>query len=149
MIEAFFCSVKCEFASYICEKELFATIKMKSYLPHFRTQFVAAMSCCRAETLSTLTSCQRSKNLGMNLPPGLPCRFPQSPGSCDPCGNSFNMAEVLEVLVTCPVTIILNFYVLDKETKQKVQVHKEKNQRRMKMLVPRNRIKKLERITEN
>ena len=85
----------------------------------------------------------------MNLSPGLPCRFPQSPGSC---GNSFNMAEgseVLEVLeVICPVTIILNFYVLDKETNQKVQAHKEKNQRRMKMLVPRNRVKKLEEITE-
>ena len=37
------------------------------------------------------------------------------------------MAEVSEVLeVTFPVTIILSFYVLDKETKQKVQVHKEK-----------------------
>ena len=32
------------------------------------------------------------------------------------------MAEVSEVLeVTFPVTILLNFYVLDKETKQKVQ----------------------------
>ena len=42
------------------------------------------------------------------------------------------MAEDSEVLeVTCPVTIVLNFYVLDKETNQKpgVQVHKEKNQR--------------------
>ena len=58
-------------------------------------------------------------------------------------------SEVLEVLeVICPVTIILNFYVLDKETNQKVQAHKEKNQRRMKMLVPRNRVKKLEEITE-
>ena len=28
--------------------------------------------------------------------------------------------------VTFPVTIIRNFYVLDKETKQTVQVHKEK-----------------------
>ena len=55
-------------------------------------------------------------------------------------------SEVLEV--TCPVTIILNFYVLDKEINQKVQVHKEKNQRRMKMLVPRNRVKKLDGITE-
>ena len=35
------------------------------------------------------------------------------------------MAEVSDVVeVTCPVTIILNFYVLDKETKPKVQVHK-------------------------
>ena len=102
---------------------------------------------CRTETLSTLTSCQRSKNLGMNLPPGLPCRFPRSPGSC---WHSFNMAKVSEVLeVTCPVTTILNFYVLDKETKQKVQVHEEKNQRRMKMLVPRNRVKKWEGITKN
>ena len=68
--------MKFEFASYVREKELSAAIK---------------------------TSCQRSKNLGMNLSPGLPCRFPQSPGSC---GNSFNMAEVLEVLeVTFPVTI--------------------------------------------
>ena len=60
------------------------------------------------------------------------------------------MAEGSEVLeVTCPVTIILNFYVLDKETNQKVQVHKEKNRRRMEMLVPRNRVKMLEGITEN
>ena len=57
----------------------------------------------------------------MNLAPGLPCRFPQSPGSR---GNSFKLAEVSEV--TFPVIIILNFYVLDKETKQKVQGHKEK-----------------------
>ena len=58
-------------------------------------------------------------------------------------------SEVLEV--TCPVTITLNFYVLDKATNQKVQlqVYKERNQRRMKMLVPRNRVKKLEAITEN
>ena len=55
-------------------------------------------------------------------------------------------SKVLEV--TCPVTMILNFYVLDKETNQKVQVHKEKNQRKMKMLVPRNRVQKLEVITE-
>ena len=82
----------------------------------------------------------------MNLPPGLPCRFPQSPGSC---GNSFNKAVGSEDLeVTFPVTIILNFYVLDKETNQKVQVHKEKNQRSMKMLAPRNRVTKLEGITE-
>ena len=60
------------------------------------------------------------------------------------------MAEVSEVLeVTCSVTIKLNFYVLDKETKKKVQVHKEKNQRMMRMLVPSNRVKKLEGITEN
>ena len=55
-------------------------------------------------------------------------------------------SEVLEV--TCPVTIILSFYVLNKETNQKVQGHEEKNRRRMKMLVPRNRVKKLEGITE-
>ena len=110
------------------------------------TPFPDTASGCRIESLSTLTSCQRSKNLGMNLPPGLPCRFPQSPGSC---GNSFNMVEGSEVLkVPCPVTIILNFYVLDKETNQKLQVHKQKNQRRMKMLVPRNRVKKLDGITE-
>ena len=88
------------------------------------TPFPDTASGCRTESLSTLTSCQRSRYLGMNLAPGLPFRFPQSPGSS---GNSFNIAEVSEVFeVTFPVTIILNFYVLDKETKQKVQVHKEK-----------------------
>ena len=55
-------------------------------------------------------------------------------------------SEVLEV--TCLLTIILNFYVLDKETNQKFQVHKKKNQRSMKMIAPRNRVKKLEGITE-
>ena len=35
--------MKCEFAFYVREKELSATMKMKSYLPHFRTQLVAAV----------------------------------------------------------------------------------------------------------
>ena len=55
-------------------------------------------------------------------------------------------SEVLEV--KCLLTIILNFYVLDRETNQKFQVHKKKNQRSMKMIAPRNRVKKLEGITE-
>ena len=59
------------------------------------------------------------------------------------------MAEGSKVLeVTRPVTNIPNFYVFDEETYQKVQEDNEKNQKRMKMLVPRNRVKKLERITE-
>ena len=58
-------------------------------------------------------------------------------------------SEVLEVILNFYVLDkFLCFYVLDKETNQKVQAHKEKNQRRMKMLVPRNRVKKLEGITE-
>ena len=59
MIEDFFCFMKYEFASYVREKELSATIKMKSYLPHFRTQLEAAVL---TESLPTLTSCQKSKN---------------------------------------------------------------------------------------
>ena len=94
---------------------------MKSYLPHLQTQLVAAA----LNPYQPLPSCQRSKESGdEHLAPGLLFRFPQSPGSS---GNSFNMAEVSEVLeVTFSVTILLNSYVLDKETKQKVQVHKEK-----------------------
>ena len=56
--------MKCEFASYVREKELSATIKMKSYLPHFQTQLVAAVL---NESLSTLTSSQRSNNFCLGL----------------------------------------------------------------------------------
>ena len=54
--------MKCEFASYVLEKVLSDTTKMKSYLPYFRTRLEAAVL---TESLSTLTSCQRSKDFGL------------------------------------------------------------------------------------
>ena len=58
--------MKCEFASYVREKELSAYHKNEELFIPF-TPFPDTASGCRTESLSTLTSCQRSKNLGMNL----------------------------------------------------------------------------------
>ena len=68
-------------------------------------------------------------------------------------GESSNGSKILEIVnffLKFPRVRLKfpRFYVLDKETNQKVQVHKKKNQRSMKMLAPRNRVKKLEGITE-
>ena len=88
----------------------------------------------------------------MNLAPGLLFRFPH-PGSS---GNSFNMADVSEE-VTFLVRIILNFYVLDQETKQNPSMSPDDKELTRKWAIDHekcvrqctNRVKKLDGKTEN